>query len=281
MAWETNDPWARSVIGAKTDNKPRAWRQSSSVVDASLIDPKAVQAATLLMSISARECSNRQCSAANTSALFHLLMGSGAQETLYKAMQVSPSAVAPSIATAQRAQSLLSEHSSVNYGTLAKALQSFRKLLPQHLARKLDEVNKAASYDRHHVVVDEEMIDDLKRALEELEPADVGSDFVEGISMQDIDEKVAHGNEVQKKEAERTAKGDKAKEEKHEEAERTPLEAQIEIEKVVENEEDQTVTSPTLAILKQMMAEADAWRSQQATNNVELLAICRARSDAG
>jgi len=81
MTWETScgdQSRAAKWHNIKGKEKDKGKSQGNCLRgDTSLLDPKGVQAAELLMSISARETSNRQCAAATTSALFHLLMNSG------------------------------------------------------------------------------------------------------------------------------------------------------------------------------------------------------------
>ena len=164
MAWTANnDPWFKS--GSKKVYKP--WSANiqgcKTVGDTSLLDPKATQVAQLLMSINARESTQRQCAAANTSAIFNLLMGSSGPKNLNKdeaenCKTCSCEVLPPSVRTAHRLQRAFSKHAGKEFGTLAKAMKTYRQLLPSTLKSRVDEVNKVGSYDRHQTMEDEELI---------------------------------------------------------------------------------------------------------------------------
>merc|ERR1712194_463662 len=59
----------------------------------------------------------------------------------------------------------LSENAGVNFKTLAEAMKHERKSLSQPLQRKLDAVNKVASYERHMMKPDTQLLQDLRQEL--------------------------------------------------------------------------------------------------------------------
>eukprot|EP00929_Paragymnodinium_shiwhaense_P041028 TRINITY_DN21339_c0_g1_i5.p1 TRINITY_DN21339_c0_g1~~TRINITY_DN21339_c0_g1_i5.p1 ORF type:complete len:330 (-),score=55.81 TRINITY_DN21339_c0_g1_i5:37-1026(-) len=109
---------------------------------------------------------SRQVVAASFSAALHSVLLAESP----KRSAGDPCGALPSVSTAQRIQKLFAEHAGQNYETLAKALQTYRRVLPPTLTRKVDELNKAASYDRHHVVDDVLLLQELQSALEAIEP---------------------------------------------------------------------------------------------------------------
>jgi len=178
MAWSLdNDPWRKNVTkkshkacslnGVADCNNKKGLKLHG---DTSLLDPMAVQAAELLMSINARDTSQRQCAAANTSALFHLLMNSSCVERKPAEQGIQ---CLPSVDTAGKLQQLLSSHLGENYGTLVKAMQALRRHMPGPLAKRIDEVNRAASYDRHHMVYDSKLLDEAQCWLESFDFSDI------------------------------------------------------------------------------------------------------------
>jgi len=77
----------------------------------------------------------------------------------------------PSVSTAKSLQFELSKFADENFGTLAKAMTTFRPLLKASgkdgcsLAARIDKVNKAASYDWHQLIIDKQLITDLRGHL--------------------------------------------------------------------------------------------------------------------
>lgn len=179
MTWSSCDAWTKA--GSTNAGKKASRRQYKSSIDgkdvslktevekmaaASLIDDKVMLAACTLMSINVQECNNRQCAAAVTSALFNLMVNSSTNQRVEEHREHSQEYSAqPSVSTAQRLQKVLSTHAGEKFGTLAKAMQRYRSILPSHLVRKVDEVNKAASYDRHNVIEDASLIKELEAWL--------------------------------------------------------------------------------------------------------------------
>eukprot|EP00929_Paragymnodinium_shiwhaense_P124149 TRINITY_DN9914_c0_g1_i1.p1 TRINITY_DN9914_c0_g1~~TRINITY_DN9914_c0_g1_i1.p1 ORF type:complete len:272 (-),score=65.41 TRINITY_DN9914_c0_g1_i1:177-992(-) len=127
-----------------------------------LIDPKIMLAASTLMSINVKENNNRQCAAAITSALFHLMIGTNCPPPANSIVNAHST---PVVTTALKLQQALSEKANTNFATLAKAVKYFRPALPSSLQRRLDALNKAASYDRHNVLADDLLVKDVMEFL--------------------------------------------------------------------------------------------------------------------
>jgi len=96
---------------------------------------------------------------------------------------VAPAAaVHPVVATAQAAQDRISQHFGENLKTLASGVSRVRSALDPSIARRLDLLNKAASYIRHAgAAIDHDFLRTLDRSLEKAnlrtseQPADVES----------------------------------------------------------------------------------------------------------
>jgi hypothetical protein len=198
MAWNDNDPWANHAARNQSGGNYRAPRAPLKPTDtASLLEPKAAQAATLLMNINAREATSRQVAAANTSALFHLLISAGernlhgkhSEDRMEKAELAQPPSlvtatnvvkqnfIAPTVETAQILQDMLGRHAGKPLKSLANAMAVYRGILPQEYIKKLDIVNKAASYVRHHgATVDIVTINVIVVALDSLPPVEAAKD---------------------------------------------------------------------------------------------------------
>ena len=89
--------------------------------------------------------------------------------------------VTAAMETAQSLQNMFAIHAGENMPTLAKALQLYRSSMPQPVARRLDEVNKAATYNRHHVVVDSKLVDEVKALLNDTAKPELGkaNDYID------------------------------------------------------------------------------------------------------
>ena len=178
------DPWAQSLAqgrnsksGSKKHEEKLVNKRSKNEVDIPDIlehDRRAMAIAAQLMAVNVRECSNRQVAAANTSALFNLVLHSGhkprTQEAQSGSENDSPIVPNPTVSTGQLAQDAFSRHyGHSGFSTLAGCLREYRRVLPPELAKKVRELNGAASYDRHHgAVINQELLDDLERTLQKL-----------------------------------------------------------------------------------------------------------------
>ena len=173
MSWTAeNDPWRRpSSNGGTTRRGLDFGKLMDSHVDYNLIDPKVLAVASSLMTINAQMCTNRQCSAAITSALFHLMTSNAsAEEKTERKKHDSSSSQHAVVLTAQSAQDMISQHLGVNCPTLAKGVKSLRPAVSQPLQRRLDTLNKSASHIRHNgAVVDTHLLTSLQQELENID----------------------------------------------------------------------------------------------------------------
>ena len=138
-------------------------------MDCSLLEPCAVQAACLLMSVMVKEATQRHTAVAISSALLHVLLsnqkaleGLASFETL-----VAPS-LCPTISSGHLAQEMLAKHFvDSETHTLADGTRDLRRCLGNHpIHRNLQEVNNAASNVRHHeATVNCKLLRDLEAAL--------------------------------------------------------------------------------------------------------------------
>ncbi len=103
-------------------------------MDCSLLEPCAVQAACLLMSVMVKEATQRHTAAAISSALFHLLLSNqkGHEGVALPSSSGAP-AICPTLASGQAAQYMLAKHfvdSEIH--TLADGMRDLRRCLGNH-----------------------------------------------------------------------------------------------------------------------------------------------------
>ena len=106
----------------------------------------ALEIALQFLRVIAKEATNRHVAAAMASALFNVVVK-------YHPSDQGPSEH-PSVATARELHQLLADHADTNVTTLAQALSAFKDILPPDLHKRIVAVNRAASYHRHQVVKD-------------------------------------------------------------------------------------------------------------------------------
>jgi hypothetical protein len=144
-------------------------------------DEKAMQVAERLCAVISRESTNRQCAAAQVSALFNLVYslppsvrdGSGGctlgEPQLSSECGATRNSI-PTVVTAQLAQDAISKHIKDEHGgtcrTLADGIKAMRKELPNNLSKQLLALNSAGSYDRHHgAAINRKLLGELDHAL--------------------------------------------------------------------------------------------------------------------
>jgi acyl-homoserine lactone acylase PvdQ len=187
MAWNTVDPWAKAASSAGGWQRQGMVASDKYQAGADVLDPRAMAAAMALMTINAKHNVNRQCAAAISSALFNLLVTFNREASPAQA-KVSEQAFSPTITIGQLAQDMMAQQfDQSNITSLADALRIARRLLPPQLCRKLQELNSAASYGRHHgACTNSRLLQELATALEGLpKTADVEEEGSVGESKPD------------------------------------------------------------------------------------------------
>lgn len=169
--WKSKQHQSRTCNGLDENPKNKHDGLVQIDIEKAGIDMRAMAIAQQLML--ANNTQNRQSHAASTSALFNLVMQASLKHDEI-AQPPKQSQVCPTIATAQLAQDAISKHlgrmGKEPCKTLADGLKITRKHLPQDLSRKLQELNSAGSYDRHHgATVNQRLLDELGAALSALE----------------------------------------------------------------------------------------------------------------
>ena len=140
-------------------------------VTAELLAPtKAMQVGACLLRAGVEGGASRQVSAALACAMFKMIMNEDTQERCDSAQTEHGGsdfdcAGTPAVRTALAAQKVLSENAGVNFKTLAEAMKHERKSLSQPLQRKLDAVNKVASYERHMMKPGTQLLQNLRQEL--------------------------------------------------------------------------------------------------------------------
>ena len=185
MAWTSgNDPWIKGGSkkffnqGVTKEHHSGADRSAvslTSLIPSSQLEQlnwsekelKALSIANCLHTSTVATGCSRQVAAASMSAAINTILSISTCKVSDPGIQAGD--LHHSISTAQVAQDMIAkhfEHDKTEINTLADALKVTRRIFPNALNRKLQELNSAASYDRHHgACKNNKLLDELAVAL--------------------------------------------------------------------------------------------------------------------
>lgn len=201
MSWNSfNDPWVKSskmkgkYVDHKVEMNSGKMERTELRAEELNIDPKALFIGEAFLKVIAKESTNRQCAAAEVSALFHLVYGMKTDSEVGRSsIQHAQSELDPNqtVVTAQLAQDAIAKHLDRLQGksckTLADGLRLMRKFLPSSLVKKLNDLNAAGSYDRHHgATLNHGLLAELSTALDAIEHPDSSAALGKNDHVEDV-----------------------------------------------------------------------------------------------